>query len=66
MLTRTRIAMPFANGQRSPRCSMGWAIHGEEEASMCMRTPNRHECWKEHPEREAALRASSSEDAAAD
>ena len=58
MLTRTRIGMPFVDGIRMPRCSMGWALHNEEEASFCMRTPDLLDCWKEHPEREAALRAS--------
>lgn len=66
MLSRTRIGMPFANGQRAPRCSMGWALHGEDEAMFCMRTPDLLDCWKEHPEREAELRASQEAEHAAD
>jgi hypothetical protein len=66
MLTRTRIGMPWAGGQRAPRCSMGWAVHNEEEASFCMRTPDLIDCWKEHPEREAALRAGQETENAAD
>jgi hypothetical protein len=45
---------------------MGWAVHNEEEASFCMRTPDLIDCWKEHPEREAALRASQETENAAD
>lgn len=66
MLTRTQLGMPFAQGQRAPRCSMGWAVHNEEEAALCMRTPDRVDCWKENPEREAQLRATVPEDSAAD
>lgn len=66
MLARTRLGMPFAEGRRVPRCSMGWALHNEEEALLCMRTPDLLDCWKAHPENEAALRASSEEENAAD
>lgn len=66
MLTRTSLGMPFAEGRAVPRCSMGWALHSEDEASLCMRTPDLLDCWKEHPENEAALRASSDEENAAD
>jgi hypothetical protein len=66
MLTRTRIGLPFAGGRHVPRCSMGWALHGESEALLCMRTPDLLDCWKEHPEREAELRASDATESAAD
>lgn len=66
MLTRTRLGMPFSNGVRIPRCSMGWAVHNEEEASFCMRTPDLLDCWKLHPEREAGLRATDEDKNAAD
>jgi hypothetical protein len=66
MLTRTQIGMPFADGVRMPRCSMGWALHNEEEASFCMRTPDLLDCWKAHSDREAALRATSETENAAD
>lgn len=66
MLTRTSLGMPFAQGQRVPRCSMGWALHNEDEALLCMRTPNLLDCWQAHPEREVALRATGEEENAAD
>lgn len=66
MLTRTGIGLPFADGNRMPRCSMGWALHNEEEASFCMRTPDLLDCWKAHPDREAALRSTSETENAAD
>ena len=66
MLTRTRMGMPFVEGRRIPRCSMGWALHNEEEASFCMRTPDLLDCWKAHPEREAELRGTSESENAAD
>lgn len=51
MLTRTRLGIPFRGGQNMPRCSMGWAVHDEDEVLFCLHTPTRNECWKEHPER---------------
>ena len=66
MLSRTRIGMPFAGGNHVARCSMGWALHGEAEALLCMRTPDLLDCWKEHPEKEAELRASDDAENAAD
>jgi hypothetical protein len=66
MLSRTRIGMPFAGGNRVARCSMGWALHGEPEALLCMRTPDLLDCWKEHPEKEAELRATDEAEHAAD
>jgi hypothetical protein len=50
MLTRTRLGMPFRGGQQVPRCSVGWAVHDEDEVLLCMHTPTRNQCWKEHPE----------------
>lgn len=50
MLTRTRLGIPFRGGQNAPRCSMGWAVHDEDEVLFCMHTPTRNQCWKEHPE----------------
>lgn len=66
MLSRTRLGMPFSGGHRVPRCSMGWALHGESEALLCMRTPDLLDCWKEHPEKEAELRATDEAEHAAD
>lgn len=50
MLTRTRIGIPFRGGQRVARCSVGWAVHDEDEVLLCMHTPTAAQCWKEHPE----------------
>lgn len=55
MLTRTRIGIPFRGGQNVPRCSMGWAVHDEDEVLFCMHTPSRNLCWKENPEQLEAL-----------
>lgn len=55
MLTRTRLGMPFAGGRHVPRCALGWAVHSESEAHLCMATPLVAMCWKLHPERVAEL-----------
>lgn len=55
MLTRTRMAMPFRGNQQVPLCSVGWALHDEDEVLLCMHTPSRALCWKESPERLNAL-----------
>lgn len=55
MLTRTRIGLPFRGGHHVPRCSMGWAVHDEDEVLFCMHTPSRNLCWKENPEQLEAL-----------
>lgn len=49
MLTRTRLGIPFRGGQRVPRCSVGWAVHDEDEVLLCMNTPTAAQCWKENP-----------------
>lgn len=51
MLTRTRLELPTAGGFRAPRCSLGWAVHSEEEAMYCMMTPDLTQCWKANPAR---------------
>ena len=50
MLSRTRLGMPFRGGQHAPRCSMGWSVHDEDEAWLCMHVPTRNQCWKENPD----------------
>lgn len=55
MLTRTRLGIPFRGDQRVARCSVGWAIHDEDEVMLCMHTPTAAQCWKEHPEHLEAL-----------
>lgn len=51
MLTRTRLKIPFRGNQRLPRCSVGWAVHDEDEVLLCMNTPTVALCWKENPVR---------------
>lgn len=51
MLTRTRLKIPFRGNQRLPRCSVGWAVHDEDEVLLCMHTPTVALCWKENPVR---------------
>lgn len=55
MLTRTRLAIPFRGNHQVPRCSVGWAVHDEDEVLFCMHTPSRNLCWKENPEQLEAL-----------
>ncbi|HVL23747.1 MAG TPA: hypothetical protein VM450_06660 [Thermomicrobiales bacterium] len=55
MLTRTRLGMPFRGGQHVPRCAVGWTVHNEDEVLLCLHTPTRNACWKEHPELLAKL-----------
>lgn len=50
MLSRTKLGLPTSGGRQVPRCSLGWAIHSEDEALNCMLTPKVIDCWKEHPE----------------
>ena len=51
MLTRTRLALHASHGLRAGRCSLGWALHDEDEIALCLHTPNLLDCWKVHPER---------------
>lgn len=55
MLTRTRLGIPFRGGQHVPRCSVGWAVHDEDEVLLCMNTPSASLCWKENPAHLEAL-----------
>lgn len=66
MLTRTRLSLPFAGNQPSPRCSMGWALHSEQEVAMCLRTPDLLDCWKLDAQREERLQAELNQESAAD
>ena len=65
MLTRTRLALPVSGNQPMPRCSMGWALHAEDEVAMCLRTPDLLDCWKIDSQREERLRAEMEEHSAA-
>lgn len=64
MLSRTKLGMPFAQGRKVPRCALAWAIHSEQEAALCLETPDHTQCWKAHPERVAEIRAQIAERAA--
>ncbi len=55
MLTRTKLALHASEGLRAGRCSLGWAIHGEDEIVLCLHTPDHLDCWKVHPERIAVI-----------
>jgi hypothetical protein len=37
------------------RCSLAWALHGEDEVARCRATDAVPDCWKAHPERLEAL-----------
>jgi hypothetical protein len=37
------------------RCSLGWALHGEDDAMRCRLTDVILDCWKVHPERFPAV-----------
>lgn len=66
MLTRTRLSLPSSGNLPSPRCSMGWALHSEDEVALCLRTPDLLDCWKLDAQREDRLRAELDEESAAD
>lgn len=66
MLTRTRLPLPSAGNVPSPRCSMGWALHSEDEVALCLRTPDLLDCWKLDGQREERLRAEMVQESAAD
>lgn len=50
MLTRIQVAMPTSGNVRGPRCSLGWSIHDQDEALLCIHTAEMADCWKAHPE----------------
>ena len=37
------------------RCSLGWALHDEDELRRCRLTNIVNDCWKVHPERLPAM-----------
>jgi hypothetical protein len=57
MLTRIKTRMPATGYQNAPRCSMAWSLHNEDEALLCMYTPDLIDCWKAHPEKVEGLQA---------
>jgi hypothetical protein len=56
MLSRSQMALPASGFQPAPRCSLGWSLHNEDEAMLCMLTPDLIQCWKAHPENIENLR----------
>lgn len=66
MLTRTRLSLPSSGNLPSPRCSLGWALHAEDEVALCLRTPHLLDCWKLDGRREERLRAELDQEPAAD
>lgn len=57
MLTRTRLALPVFGNHPAPRCSLGWALHSEDEALLCMYTEDVPSCWQAHPENVEKIRS---------
>ena len=55
MLVRARFFLPGDNDRPHVRCSLGWALHGENEVAWCMATEVLTDCWKVHPERISAV-----------
>lgn len=52
MLSRLRLFPTEEAGGPSPwRCSLGWALRGEQDAARCNATESVGNCWKVHPER---------------
>ena len=52
MLSRLRLSSsPDADGLGPWRCSLGWAVRGEQDAERCNATESVGNCWKVHPER---------------
>ena len=51
MLTRGHRPHPIDPNRRLMRCSIGWAIHGDEDVQRCLATETVIDCWKVHPER---------------
>lgn len=57
MLTRTRMKLPVFGNHQAPRCALGWALHTEDEVSLCLLTEDLTQCWQAKPERIPILRA---------
>ena len=51
MLTRGHRSHPIEPHRPLMRCSIGWAIHGDEDVQRCLATEAVTDCWKVHPER---------------
>jgi hypothetical protein len=55
MLHRNQTALPATGFQRAARCSLGWSVHDQDEAMLCMYTAELVDCWKAHPGKVAGL-----------
>ena len=57
MLNRNKTPLPVTGYQQPARCSLGWSIHDQDEAMLCMHTAEMIDCWKAHPEKVEGLLA---------
>lgn len=55
MLVRAHCGPLRGRAEPVYRCSLGWALHGEDEVVLCRATDAVPDCWKAHPERLEAL-----------
>lgn len=62
MLHRNQVALPSTGNLRAARCSLGWSIHNQDEAMLCMYTAEMIDCWKAHPEKVEGLVAQIQQD----
>jgi hypothetical protein len=51
MLSRGHRPHPIDPNRPLMRCSIGWAIHDDEDVQRCLATEAVTDCWKVHPER---------------
>lgn len=62
MLNRVQTPLPTSGFQHGPRCSLGWSLHSEDEAMLCIYTAEVIDCWKAHPEKIEGLQAAIGEE----
>lgn len=55
MLVRAHCGPLRGRAEPVYRCSLGWALHSEDEVALCRATDAVPDCWKAHPERLEAL-----------
>lgn len=54
MLMRAHRMIPPRGTMPNWRCSVGWAVHNDDEAERCLAVDAVIDCWKNHPERAGA------------
>jgi hypothetical protein len=57
MLVRAHCGPLRGRAEPVYRCSLGWALHGQDEVTRCRATEVALDCWKVHPERFPAVAA---------